>query len=393
MSMAEERTGTEKQAAAKTDGGSQDRKDEDREKQFLYWLCKIPQLGAVSIRKLYEHFHSFETIFNIEERELVSLGIIKEYQSKQMNVWKAQFSLVQQEYLKLGEREIRFVTPFDQEYPEKLLNIYDYPMGLYVRGRLPDQERPSAAIVGARGCSAYGEQLAEKFAYTLSDNHVQVISGLALGIDGAAHRGAVRAGGSTFGVLGCGVNICYPPSHYTLYQDVIKSGGMVSEFPLGTPPNARNFPMRNRIISGLADVIFVVEAKEKSGSLITAELGLEQGKEVFALPGRITDALSKGCNQLIQQGAHMAISPNDILECLGLKYQKELILCEKNINRLAKKEKMVYSCLDFSPKHLDEIIDSCGLSVSECMGILLDLELGGYIFRSANHYYGKNCSS
>lgn len=365
----------------------------EREKEFLYWLCRVPQLGAVSIRKFYEHFGSFEAIFNIEERALLSAGLLKECQVNQIFAWKNQFPAAAREYRKLEERGISFITPLDQDYPQRLRNIYDYPMGLYFRGALPDQDRPSVAIVGARGCSAYGEQLAEEFARVLAVNQVQVISGLALGIDGAAHRGALKAKGSTFGILGCGVNICYPSSHYEIYQRMTEHGGILSEFPLDTAPNARNFPIRNRLISGLADVILVVEAKEKSGSLITAELGLEQGKEIFAVPGRITDALSRGCNQLIQQGAHVAISPNDILEYLGLKYQKELVLCEKNINRLAKKEKMVYSCLDFKPKHLDEITDCCGLSVSECMGILLDLELGGYVYRSANHYYGKNCSN
>lgn len=380
-------------ASAKTGEESRERMQAEREKQFLYWLCRIPQLGAVSIRKLYECFHSFEAVFNIEEKALISAGILKENQKNQFLDWKKRFSEAMQEYHGLEKRGIRFISILDPDYPERLRNIYDYPMGLYVMGRLPDQSRPAAAIVGARGCSAYGEQLSEKFANILAMNQVQIISGLALGIDGAAHRGALKADAPTFGVLGCGVNICYPSAHYTLYEEMVKNGGVISEFPPGTSPNARNFPVRNRIISGLADVILVVEAKERSGSLITAELGLEQGKEIFAVPGRITDALSRGCNQLIQQGAHVAISPNDILEYLGLKYQKELILYEKNINGLAKKEKMVYSCLDFRPKHLDEITESCGLSISECMGILLDLELGGYVFRSANHYYGKNCSS
>ena len=218
---------------------------------------------------------------------------------------------------------------------------------------------------------------------------MQIVSGLALGIDGAAHQGALDAGGATFAVLGCGVNICYPSAHFRIYEKLTQTGGILSEFPLDTRPAAKNFPMRNRIISGLADAILVVEAKERSGSLITAELGLEQGREVFAVPGRITDPLSAGCNRLIQDGAHMANFPKDILEFLGIKCKRELIIHEKNVNCLAKKEKMVYSCLDFKPKHLDEILAKSGLGLSECMGILLELELGGYVFRSANHYYGK----
>ena len=249
--------------------------------------------------------------------------------------------------------------------------------------------RPAVAVVGARGCSEYGSQLASAFAEMLAKERVQIISGLALGIDGAAHQGALKAGEDTYGILGCGVNICYPSAHYKLYGQMLTHGGIISEFPLDSGPIPMHFPMRNRIISGLSDAVLVVEAKEKSGSLITAELGLEQGKEIFAVPGRITDHLSGGCNRLIQQGAHMAISPNDILEYLGVKCEKRLIIHEKNANALAKPEKMVYACLDFKAKHLEEISDRCRMSISECMGILLELELQGYVFRTANHYYGK----
>ena len=363
----------------------------EREKEYLYWLCSLSYLGAVSIRRLYEHFHSFEVIYNIEEKEMERTGILNKTQKKALAEWHGQFGRCQQDYQKLAEEKVRFVTPLDQDYPKRLLEIYDYPMGLFVKGMLPRENLPSVAVVGARGCSDYGEKLAEEFGRALADSQVQIISGLAVGIDGAAHRGALKGGGNTFGVLGCGVDICYPAQHYSLYTAMEQTGGILSEFPLKTKPRAMHFPMRNRIISGLADAVLVVEAKERSGSLITAELGLEQGREIFAVPGRITDHLNKGCNLLLQQGAHMAISPRDILEYLGVKCRKELILHEKNVNGLAKKEKMVYSCLDFKPKHLDDILAGCGLGISECMSILLELELSGYVFRSANHYYGKNC--
>ena len=366
-------------------------KGKSTEKEYLYWLCQIPSLGAVSIKKLGEYFDSYEAVFfNIEEMQNKAVGILNKRQMADLFFWKQKFSECREAYQKLPEKNVCFITPLEDSYPQRLREIYDYPMGIYVKGKLPEENRPSAAIVGARGCSAYGEQLAREFARVLASEGVQVISGLALGIDGAAHRGAIDAGQATYGILGCGVNICYPSANYKLCEEMLKQGGVLSEFPLDTNPKPMNFPMRNRIISGLSDIVLVVEAKEKSGSLITAELGLEQGREVFAVPGRITDNLSRGCNRLIDQGAHMAISPNDILEYLGIKYQKKLILHEKNINGLAKKEKMVYSCLDFKPKHLEKIISETGIGVSECMGILLELELGGYVFRSGNHYYGKN---
>lgn len=361
-----------------------------REREYLYWLCQIPSLGAVSIRKLGECFGSYEAVYyNIEETRFHQEGFPNKRQLTEILEWKKNFEQTKKSFTELKERHIRFLTPLDEEYPQRLRNIYDYPMGLYVRGKVPQELRPSVAIVGARGCSSYGEQLSREFARVLAAEDVQIISGMALGIDGAAHEGALKAGGMTWGILGCGVNICYPSSNYRIYEAMQKNGGILSEFPLDTAPKPFHFPMRNRIISGLADVILVVEAKEKSGSLITAELGLEQGREVFAVPGRITDNLSSGCNRLIQQGAHMAVSPGDILEYLGVKYQKELILQEKNVNGLAKKEKMVYSCLDFKLKHVEEIISETGIGVSECMGILLELELGGYVYRSANHYYAK----
>ncbi len=390
--------------------------DREKEREVLYWLSKISVLGAVSIRKIREHFGTLEAFYeqleNLFEGNFYSVGDFNNIEEKSTKrtekvfleqecpfltqrqiqaifSHRPNYEACRKELGELGEKGMRFVIWVDEEYPERLREIYDYPMGLFVRGKLPDSGCPSVAVVGARGCTEYGEQLAKGFARALAENGVQIISGLAAGIDGAAHRGALEAKMPTFGVLGCGVNICYPSEHFRIYEEMGRSGGILSEFGPDTPPRAANFPMRNRIISGLADAIVVVEARAKSGSLITADLGMEQGREIFALPGRVTDHLSEGCNHLIQQGAHLAVSPEDVLEYLGVKYRKKLIIHEKNVNGLAKKEKLVYSCLDFKPKHLDQIAAQTGLGISDCMGILLELELGGYVFRSANHYYGK----
>lgn len=364
--------------------------DKLQEKAYLYWLCQVPALGAVTIRNLWEYFQSFSAIYNIEETELKETGLLKAEQITGVKAWKGRFSECMEEYQKLKERNIRFITPLDDAYPNRLLELYDYPMGLYVKGDLPKDQQPSVAIVGARSCSAYGKQVAEEFGRALAQEQVQIISGLASGIDGAAHRGALRAGSPTFGILGCGVNICYPSSNYPLFEAMTGCGGVISEFSPGEQPKARHFPMRNRIISGLCDVALVVEARERSGSLITAELALEQGREVYAVPGRVTDLLSAGCNKLIEQGAGVALSPGTILEYLGLKHEKKLIVHEKNVNGLAKSEKMVYSCLDLNPKHLDEIVNASGLDISECMGILFRLELAGYVIQTTGNYYRKN---
>ena len=363
---------------------------EDREKEYLYWMSRIPGFGAVTVRRIGELAGSYEEAFYIEGMELKKRGILQSVEKCQAyDRWKGHFSAMQQEYGKLGERGIRFITPFDQEYPERLRHIYDYPMGLYVKGELPAEDRPTAAIIGARNCTAYGRQAAAYMGRQLAGCGVQIISGLALGIDGAGHEGALRGEGHTYAVLGCGVNICYPRTNYSLYEAILRQGGIISEFGLDEEPVARNFPIRNRIISGLSDTILVIEARQKSGSLITANLGLEQGKEIFALPGRITDPLSEGCNYLIQAGAGILLSPWDVLESMGIFHEKESSADKKDEKGLAKTEKMVYSCLDSEPRHLEQIAVSAGLPVSRCMSALLELELGGYAVRASGQHYIK----
>lgn len=216
-----------------------------------------------------------------------------------------------------------------------------------------------------------------------------MVSGLARGTDSAAHRGALQAGGRTAAVLGSGVEVCYPRENQALYREIGEKGCLISEFGPWDSPLAGNFPMRNRIISGMSDAVVVVEAREKSGSLITAALALDQGREVLAVPGRRTDPLSAGCNRLIKSGAQLTDTPGDVLELLRIQSGKLGGLQEKNGKGLAKKEKMVYSCLDLQPKFLDEIAGQSGLPVGECMGILLELEWKGYVVRTANQYYGK----
>lgn len=363
------------------------------EREYLYWLCRSLPAAAVPIREMRERFGSFRQIYNIEGTQLREMGIIRGPKLVEaFDEAKGTLEAAVEEYRQLPQQGIRFVTPYDPEYPDRLRHIYDYPMGLWVKGTLPLGERPTAAVIGARDCTSYGEQAAELMGRELSAAGVQVISGLALGVDGAGHKGALGGGGETWGVLGCGVNICYPKRNYTLFREMESHGGILSEFPPGEPPKPQNFPTRNRLISGLADVILVIEAKERSGSLITARLGLDQGKEVFALPGRVTDVVSRGCNQLIQSGAAILTGPGDVLEYLGVLLEKKLILYEKSEKGLAKNEKMVYSCLDSAPKHVEEIAAASGLAVSACMEALLDLELGGFAVKTTGLYYARRLS-
>jgi len=360
-----------------------------REKEFLYWMCQIPVFGAVKIRRLWEMMRSFEAVYNIEGIQLQESGVLTPNEGKCFDDWKKYLEQAVREYRQLSQSGIRFVTILDEDYPERLMHIYDYPMGLYVKGRLPQDDVPSVAIIGARNCSSYGMQVAEHIGEVLGDAGIQVISGMALGIDGAGHRGALKVDGCTFAVLGSGADVCYPKRHWNMYNQIPIRGGVISECRLGEQPMAKNFPMRNRLISGLSDAIVVVEARARSGSLITVELGLEQGKEIFAVPGMITDQLSLGCNQLIKQGASIVTEPGDILEYFQISGRKNLRVDEKFKIGLAKKEKMVYSCLDFQPKFFDQVVEDSGLPMDEVMTLLLELEWKGFILQPANHYYVK----
>lgn len=278
---------------------------------------------------------------------------------------------------------------FEEKYPKRLLVYENMPQTIYVKGKLPLETGKTVAIVGARVCSHYGAYQAYRFAKELAQQGVQIISGLAKGIDANAHKGALDAGGNTYAVLGCGVDICYPKQNQRLYEEIIKKGGVLSEFENQTLPFAGNFPRRNRIISGLAELVLVVEAKKKSGSLITANYALEQGKTVFAVPGRVDDALSEGCNLLIADGAGIANSVESILSELQILPEKKGDFLHKSKIWLASHEEMVYSCLDLQPKNIEEIFQEVPLKSGEIMEILLKLELEGLIIEPVKNYYTR----
>lgn len=282
------------------------------------------------------------------------------------------------------------VSSYEKEFPEKLREIYRTPERLFVRGKLPDPRLPAVAIVGARMCSPYGKSQAYRFAAELARQGVQIISGLARGIDSMAHEGALSvAGGRTFGVLGCGVDVVYPKGNSGLYRRVRENGGLISEFPAGTPPRPANFPQRNRLISAFADIVLVIEAREKSGSLITVDHALEQGRSVYALPGRVDDALSQGCNRLVAQGAGIAVSPEMLLE--ELKIEKNRCAASGTGEKLglASDLELVYSCLDFEPKSVQAIQEICAMPALQLLQVLLELELKGLAKEIMKSYYVK----
>ena len=214
----------------------------------------------------------------------------------------------------MKEQGIRLVTMGDEGYPRRLKDIPDAPYGLFVRGRLQTDDAPAVAVIGARECSEYGRYVAKCLGATLGRRGITVVSGMARGIDGISQEAALEAGGNSIGVLGSGVDICYPAQNRPIYERLIRTGAVISTYPLGTPALPRNFPPRNRIVSGLADAVVVVEARAKSGTLITVDMALEQGREVYIVPGRVTDRLSDGCNRLVKQGAGIVLSPESFLE-------------------------------------------------------------------------------
>ncbi len=232
------------------------------------------------------------------------------------------------------EAGIRMVERGERDYPARLLEIPDPPDRLYVLGKLPEEKVPSVAIIGARECSEYGSYVAARLGECMGRNGIQVVSGMARGIDGIGQTAALDAGGSSFAVLGSGVDVCYPARNRRLYERLRERGGVLSEYPPGTPALSRNFPPRNRIVSGLADAVVVVEAREKSGTLITVDMALEQGKEVYAVPGRVTDALSSGCNRLVKLGAAVLLDPEELAEELRGIYGRRAPAARERVQRL-----------------------------------------------------------
>lgn len=355
--------------------------------KYEYWFANIKEIGNKTKRQIRSKVKTAEELYNIEETALKKMEVPKETAHKilqSVKEWK-----LEAEYAKLTDRQVKFYTIFDKSYPCGLKEISAPPYALYVKGELPQEEQLSVAIVGARECTTYGEVMARQYAETLADAGVQIISGMARGIDGISQKSALAANGMSYAVLGSGVDLCYPREHYALYTELQKQGGVISEQPLGMQPLPQFFPARNRIISGLADVVIVIEAKEKSGSLITADMALEQGKDVYALPGPSNSILSKGCHNLIRQGAGILLSPKELLEELGIFHKKKMKNATENEILLESPEKLVYSCLDFYPKSLNQMIEETGFTISAMMQIIMNLEFKGLIKEISKNYYVK----
>ena len=355
-------------------------------KMYDYWLYGLEFIGRKTYLRLRENGYDGLYLYQCSEEKLpVFLGdkqkasiIIGKRKSRQM---------IQDAYEKIKNDGIFMTVYGDADYPKKLYNISDAPAVLFYKGRLPDEHTKAIAIIGARNCSGYGKTVAENFASCFAKAGVCVISGMAFGIDGYAQRAALLNGGYSVGVLGSGVNVCYPKEQYSLYENLIQKGGILSEYLPNVKASANLFPPRNRIISALSDALVVIEAKEKSGTLITVEMALEQGKEVFVVPGRITDALSNGCNRLLWEGANPAICPWKVLESVyGIKETKETSGAEKEHSQLGK---MILSFLDVTPVHINVLQEKTGLAMDVLGQELLYLILDESIVQVGNNWYQK----
>lgn len=359
------------------------------EDEYWYWFTGITGVGRKTRNKLLDIFESPAKIFEASEKSLLDTGFLT-YRQIQKITEKNETD-VHNSFNAVRKKGINIVYPGSKNYPERLNNIPDPPHVLYYKGIKIDDGSPSVAIVGSRKCSDYGKKTAYNIAYELAVCGVQIISGMAYGIDGAAQNGCIAAGGFTKAVLGCGVDICYPRGNIELYTMIERTGCIISEYEPGLMPRPGLFPERNRIVSGLADVVAVIEAGERSGSIITADCALEQGKDVYAVPGRITDIQSKSCNMLIKNGAFLLESAKDIIDAFGIKGKNnKSIKKTKNKYYLATDEKIVYARLGLEPKHIDSIAIETGMPVEYIMRIVLNLELRHIIRKTANNYYVKD---
>lgn len=365
----------------------------EEEMEYEYWLAGIQGISSKKKYLLRERMKTGRAVYYIEETQLAGLDFLSEKERQALK--SAGRQRIGNRRAEAAEKGIRFIPWFSEAYPQRLLELSDFPYALYVKGNLPDPASRKAAIVGSRRCTPYGEKYAVEFGKVLAQYGIEVISGLARGIDGMGQRGALMGNGKTFAVLGSGPDVCYPREHIGLYMDILEQGGgILSEYPPGTPPLAWHFPERNRIISGLSDVVLVMEAGEKSGSLITVDMALEQGRDIYALPGPVNSSMSRGCNYLIQQGAGLMTSPEMLLKEWGIDSCSVSDGKAKNKKVLETPEKLVYSCLGLYPKNIEQIAEETKLSPRELVGLLVSLELQGYAREiSKNNYVAaeKGC--
>ncbi len=346
--------------------------------RHILQLMTIPGIGSGRIRNLVNYFKDTGLIFRATMHELTRVeGIDKGLARRILELRDKNSKFVDEQITKVKKHRAKIITLWDSEYPELLRKIYDPPVVLFVRGDFVENDRYSIAIVGTRTPTNYGKAICEKFASELTKMNLTIVSGFARGIDTIAHLSAIKAGGRTIAVLGSGVDYIYPPENRKLVEDVISNGAIISEFPMGTKPDAMNFPRRNRIISGMSVGVLIIETSKNGGAMITAEFANDQNREVFAIPGNIDSIKSQGTNFLIKQNkAKLVETVEDIIEEIRpliqpiLKTEPPRPKVELNVF-----EAKIFDVLSSTePMHVDKIAESTGLSVTDTLVHLLSLE-------------------
>lgn len=381
-----------------------DMTEKETEKAYIHWLYQAAGMGSRTFLRDLEQVGTARAVYEMAARGVLADRLQNRYRKKGGKLQNAvkDYDVIGR-YEEMTARGISMVTCREEGYPRRLAAIQDAPYVLYYAGSLPDEERHCVAVIGARSCTEYGKAMAKEFGAVLARAGILVISGMARGIDGIGQSAALEAGGYSMGVLGCGVDICYPSENRALYERLLAQGGVCSEYPPGTAPRAVLFPPRNRIISGLCDGVLVIEAKERSGTLITVDMALEQGREVYAVPGRVTDALSAGCNKLIRQGAGLVAAPEEFLEDLqaetagntGQFLSGRQLSFQIEGTQMEGTQKELLKLLDFQPSSMEALQEAYEDAYGRSIGIpklchtLVQLCVDGYAGQIGGSYYLK----
>jgi DNA processing protein len=346
------------------------------EKKYWIGFNLVRGIGSVRFQQIKNYFGDLSVAWNAPGESFKQAGLPGRAVTNFLRLRK-QIDL-DQVYESILEKDIKVLTLLDDDYPRLLREIDQSPPVIYVKGTLTPADEFAIAIVGTRRVSEYGQQITRDISIFLAGHGLTIVSGLARGVDGIAHRHALEAGGRTIAVLGSGVDVIYPPEHRKLAEAISENGAVISDYPLGTQPEGINFPPRNRIISGLSLGTIVVEAGDRSGALITADFALEQGRDVFAVPGNVLSPASRGTNRLIQNGAYAMVSPQDVLDVLNLS-ELESIKTARQVLPADKTEARILQVMNFEPMHIDEICNEVSLPVDKVSAALTMMELKGLV--------------
>ncbi len=361
-----------------------DSHDNLTEQAFLVALSQVTHIGPVRLGRLRDRFGTLDQAWRANERDLLS--VLDERTCRAVLVAR---SKVDPAHVleKLAGSGAQVVTVLDDDYPRLLREIPGPPPVLYFRGSLPAQDDVTIAMVGTRRSTSYGREATTRIASDLAAAGVTIVSGLAKGIDGFAHRAALEAGGRTIAVMASGVDIVYPPEHRQLAENIVEAGALISDYPPGTKPDAPNFPARNRIISGLSLATIVVEAPARSGALITVGFAADQGRDVYAVPGGIFSNASEGSNKLLRQGATPLTCAADLLDDLQLSPAKAADEPEQTAFPMTDDERAIYALVTAEPQHIDELAYSAGLTISQASALMTMLELKGLVANAGAQHF------